>query len=160
MGQIILDEWLFETGYINFDYGHGVAEWSLTIIPHKLLALSLTGALLGLNVGLLLGQPLTGTWLPQGIRIARFGLLTGAGVLCASVTNATVFSVVHCAAPSWIGSLAVLGFDSYDLYAIERFGPAISLIGFALLIVSALLIARDSRQRASAVSRPSPQGVT
>ena len=34
----------------NYHYGHGVAEWSLSIIPHKLVIMSLAGALVGLNV--------------------------------------------------------------------------------------------------------------
>ena len=54
MVPIILNEWLLEIGYMNYDYGHGVAEWSLSIIPHKLAIMSLAGALIGLNVTLLL----------------------------------------------------------------------------------------------------------
>ncbi len=143
MVPIILDEWLIETGYMDYDYGHGIADWSLSIIPHKLAILSLAGALIGLNVGLLLGRRRVGSWRRQGIQAVGFGFLTGAGVVCASVTNATVFSVVHCATPSWVGSLAVLGFDSYDLFAIEPYGSIICLLGLAALAASALLIARD-----------------
>jgi len=145
MVSIMLDEWLLETGYMDFDYGHGIADWSLSIIPHKLAILALAGALVGLNVGLLLGQRTVRSWRRQGVQAARFGLLTGAGVVCASVTNATVFSVVHCATPSWVGSLAVLGFDSYDVFAIEPYGPIICLFGLAALAVSAVLIARERR---------------
>ena len=53
MVPIILNEWLLEIGYMNYDYGHGVAEWSLSIIPHKLAIMSLAGALIGLNITLL-----------------------------------------------------------------------------------------------------------
>jgi len=144
MVPIILDEWLIETGYMDYDYGHGIADWSLSIIPHKLAILSLAGALIGLNVGLLLGRRSVGSWRRQGIQAVGFELLTGAGVVCASVTNATVFSVVHCATPSWVGSLAVLGFDSYDVFAIEPYGSIICLLGLAALAASTLLIARDS----------------
>jgi hypothetical protein len=145
MVPIILDEWLIETGYINYDYGHGVAEWSLSIIPHKFAILSLAGALIGLNVALLFGQRNVGTWSQQFVQAGRFGILTSIGALCAGVTNATVFSVVHCATPSWVGSLAVLGFDSYDVFALEPFGPLISFLGLAALAVSAWLIVRDDR---------------
>ncbi len=149
MVAISLDEWLIETGYMDFDYGHGIADWSLSIIPHKLVILSLAGALVGLNFGLLLSQRTVGSWWLQGVQACRFGLLTGAGALCASVTNATVFSVVHCATPSWVGSLAVLGFDSYDVFAIEPYGPIICLFGLAVLASSALLIVRDGRTAGS-----------
>jgi hypothetical protein len=150
MVPIILDEWLIETGFINYDYGHGVAEWSLSIIPHKFAILSVAGALIGLNVALLLGQQGVGTWSQQFFRMGRFGILTGIGALCAGVTNATVFSVVHCATPSWVGSLAVLGFDSYDVFPLEPYGPLISFAGLAALAVSAWLIARDDRSEKTA----------
>ena len=70
-----------------------------------------------------------GTWSQQFVQAGRFGILTSVGALCAGVTNATVFSVVHCATPSWVGSLAVLGFDSYDVFALEPFGPPHLLLG-------------------------------
>jgi hypothetical protein len=155
MVPIILDEWLFETGYINYGYGRGIAEWSLTIIPHKLAIVSLVGALIGFNVKLLLDQQTTAKLSQQHIRTLLIGALTGAGALCASVTNATVYSVVHCATPSWIGSLAVLGFDSYDVFGIEPFGPIICVLGFVLLAVAALLTV--SGGRAAADSKPLQQ---
>jgi hypothetical protein len=68
-----------------------------------------------------------------------------AGALAASVTNATVFSVVHCATPSWVGSLAVLGFDSYDVFAVEPYGAAICMAGLVALAVSALTIVQDGQ---------------
>ena len=152
MAPIILDEWLFETGYINFDYGHGVAEWSLSIIPYKLAIVSLIGALTGLNFGLLLDRPTIGSLSRQFAEACGFAVLTCAGALSASVTNATVFSVVHCATPSWVGSLAVLGFDSYDVFAIEPFGPFICLLGLAALVGPALLLARDWRAAAQRIA--------
>jgi hypothetical protein len=158
MVPIILDEWLIETGYINYDYGHGVAEWSLSIIPHKFAILSLAGALIGLNVALLVGRPSTGTWWQQFFRMGRFGVLTGVGALCAGMTNATVFSVVHCATPSWVGSLAVIGFDSYDVFPLEPYGPLISFAGLAALAVSAWLIVRDDRPGITTADRLRPQG--
>ncbi len=158
MVPIILDEWLIETGYINYDYGHGVAEWSLSIIPHKFAILALAGGLIGLNVALLVGRPSAGTWSQQFFRMGRFGILTGVGALCAGMTNATVFSVVHCATPSWVGSLAVIGFDSYDVFPLEPYGPLISFAGLAALAFSAWLIARDGRSDTTAADRLRPQG--
>ena len=34
---IALDEWLLELGYIDPAYGHGIAVWSLAVLPAKLL---------------------------------------------------------------------------------------------------------------------------
>jgi hypothetical protein len=143
--RIVADEWLLEVGSMNYDYGNGIADWSLSILPHKLLILSFAGVLIGLNVALLLEQNIADTLPRRIVQACRFGLLASAGALTASVTNATVFSVVHCATPSWVGSLAVLGFDSYDVFALEPYGPAICTAGLTMLAVSALLIVRDGR---------------
>lgn len=142
---IAADEWLLEIGSMNYDYGNGVADWSLSILPHKLLVLSIVGGLIGLNVALLLKQKVFGTLTQQCIQACRLGMLLSAGALAASVTNATVFSVVHCATPSWVGSLAVLGFDSYDVFAVEPYGTAICMAGLAVLTASALTIVRDGQ---------------
>ncbi|ARP98302.1 hypothetical protein [Pseudorhodoplanes sinuspersici] len=157
MVPIIIDEWLIEAGRINYDYGHGVVEWSFTIIPHKWGLVALAGALLGLNVALLLEQRIPATLAGKCIQASRFGLLTSLGSFCASVTNATVFSVVHCATPSWVGSLAVLGLDSYNLFAIEPFGPTISVLGLAALGISALLLLRDERSSDARARAAIPQ---
>jgi len=153
MLPIIRDEWLIETGYMNYDYGNGIADWSLSIIPHKFLIVSLAGALIGLNVGLLPDRMSMGTFSQQSFQLCQFGLLTSVGALCIGVTNATVFSVVHCARPSWVGSLAVLGFDTFDVFALEPYGPLIGAIGFLALVLSTLLIVRGERSKKGSPAR-------
>jgi hypothetical protein len=155
--KIAADEWLLEIGSMNYEYGNGIADWSLSILPHKLLILCLSGALIGLNVALLLEQKTIGTLRQQIVQACQLGLLASAGALGASVTNATVFSVVHCATPSWVGSLAVLGFDSYDLFAIEPYGPVICAAGLAALAAATLLIVRDGASAADPVSQSIPR---
>jgi len=141
---IAADEWLIETGLMNYDYGNGIADWSMSIVPHKLVILMLTGALIGLNVAVLLELKAAVTLGQQALQIAG-GLLASFGALGASIPNTTVFSVVHCAIPSWIGSFAVLGIDQYDLYPIQPYGPLICAAGLLALTVSALLIAAGDR---------------
>jgi hypothetical protein len=136
---IAADEWLIEIGVMNYDYGNGIADWSLSVLPHKLVILMLAGALIGLNVAVLLDLTAPATPGLQALQ-AGAGLLASFGALGASVTNATVFSVVHCATPSWVGSFAVLGLDQYDLFPIEPYGPLICTAGLVALIVSAMLI--------------------
>ena len=143
MIPIVLNEWLLEIGYMNYQYGHGVAEWSLSIIPHKLAIMSLAGALIGLNVALLCerqGQPLS----QECTRACRSGFLTCLGALCTGTTSATVFSVACCAAPSWAGSLTILGVETSLAFSLEPFGPIASILGVIVLIVSALWLARDN----------------
>jgi len=143
MVPIILDEWLLEIGYMDFDYGHGIAEWSLSIIPHKLVVLALIGALVGVNVALLAEQNPVGTAARQCANAARSGILASLGTLCASLTSVTLFSVACCATPTWVASLTVLGLGTSTAFAIEPFGPVAALAGIAVLMLSAWLIARD-----------------
>ena len=53
MVPLIGNEWLFETGYMNYDYGHGIAEWSLELIPANLIMVILIGVLVATCVLLL-----------------------------------------------------------------------------------------------------------
>jgi hypothetical protein len=145
MVPIVLNEWLLEIGYMDYSFGHGVSEWSLAIIPHKLVIMSLAGALIGLNIVLLVERHSERTVSQQCVQACRSGVLTSMGAFCTGLTSMTVFSVACCAAPSWAGSLTVLGVETSLAYAIEPFGPMTSMIGLAALVASALWIARDMR---------------
>jgi len=35
--MIINDEWIFEIGFMNYDFGMGISEWSLFLAPTKIL---------------------------------------------------------------------------------------------------------------------------
>lgn len=148
MVPIILNEWLLEFGYMDMNYGHGIAEWSMSFVPHKIALVSLTGALLGLNLGLMFDRNQTGTVTQECLRAGRSGLLTGAGALCAGLTNATLFAVSCCSAPSWVGSFAILGIETSSAFALEPYGPAGTLAGVAMLVISALWLARENRANA------------
>jgi hypothetical protein len=140
---IVANEWLLEVGYMDYGYGHGVAAWSLAIIPHKLLIMSLAGALIGLNVALLFDRQAKWSVSQQCVQACRSGFLTSLGGFCAGLTSMTVFSVACCAAPSWAGSLTVLGVETSLAFALEPFGPIASLFGLAALAVSALWMLYD-----------------
>jgi hypothetical protein len=145
MVPIILNEWLIEIGYMDYAYGHGVADWSLAIIPHKLLIMSLAGALVGINFAFLLEHQPERTLSQQCTQACRSGLLTSLGAFCSGLTSMTVFSVACCAAPSWAGSLTVLGFGTTLAFAIEPFGPIASVVGILALAGSVLWIIHDRR---------------
>jgi hypothetical protein len=158
MVPIIADEWLIEIGRIDYQYGNGIADWTMAIIPHKLLILSLTGALIALNCGLVADRRMRGSIARQCAQACGSGLLTSAGALSASITSATIFSVACCSAPSWVGSLAVLGVETSSAFALEPYGPAASVFGIAALIISALLIAHDGRTPEQPTPQRSPHG--
>jgi hypothetical protein len=114
---------------------------------------TLIGALIGLNFVLIADQRPAGTPVQQYVRTMRSGLLTSVGAMCASLTGITLFWVVCHSSPSWVVSLAILGFEVSTSLAIEPIGPAVSLAGFAMLVLSALLIVRDDRAAAAAPLR-------
>lgn len=159
MVPIVLNEWLLEIGYMDYQYGHGVAEWSLSIIPHKLAIMSLAGALIGLNVALLTERQASQSLARDCTRACRSGVFTCLGALCTGLTSATVFSVACCAVPSWAGSLTILGMETSLAFSLEPYGPLASVVGIGVLGVSAVWLARDNRSEASRGTLATPQGV-
>ena len=148
MVPIILNEWILEIGYMNMEYGNGIAEWSLSFEPHKILLISLTGALIGLNFGLMLDRLEAARLTAQEcVRAGGSGILTSIGALFAGLTNATLFSIACCSTPSWVGSLAILGVETSSAFALEPYGAAGSALGLIMLVVAALWLARDTDAR-------------
>lgn len=156
MVPIILNEWLLEVGYMDMSYGHGIAEWSLSLQPHKILLVSLTGALIGLNLGLMLDRlEAAGSATQACLRAGSSGVLTSVGALFTGLTNATLFSIACCSTPSWVGSLSILGVETSSAFALEPYGQAGSALGLAMLAVSALWLAQAGRWRNRARLTPS-----
>jgi hypothetical protein len=145
MLPIIMDEWLLEIGYMNYTFGNGVSEWSLLIIPHKLLMIVLAGALIALNFALAADEEPSGSLWRQSLRSARNGLLMGVGITLAGVSSITLFWVVCHSGPSWIVSLAVLGIDTPTALRFAPLGPALYSAGIAILLLAALLAVHDIR---------------
>jgi hypothetical protein len=152
MVPIILNEWLLEIGHMNYAYGHGVSEWSLLIIPHKFVLVTLIGALVGLNFAVIADQQPAGSAIRQSLRTVRCGLMTSVGALCAGLIGVTLFWVVCHSSPSWVVSLAILGVEVSTSLALEPIGPAISLAGLALLILSLWLTVRGQRRPDAPIS--------
>lgn len=139
MLPIIFDEWLLEVGYMNRNYGRGVSEWSVQIIPAKLAVVLAIGALVATNI-LLLKQ------LPRACARATpySGLAaTGLGAALVGFTSVTLTWVVCCAAPSWAVGLAMLGVSVATAFGVQPYGPVITLAGFVALFGATYLLARD-----------------
>jgi hypothetical protein len=134
--SIALDEWLLEVGYMNHDYGLGISEWSLALIPHKMLLVVLAGLLVALNVVLLARRRDRGAG----------ALATGVGAACAVTGSVTLFWVVCCATPTWSVGLAMLGIvGSTTALLLDPFGTWIALAGFLILLVAAIALASGTR---------------
>ncbi|MAY32642.1 MAG: hypothetical protein CMM86_08560 [Rhodovulum sp.] len=143
MGPIIWEEWLLEVGHMNYDYGAGISEWSLNVIPSRLFVLFVLGAMMALCLGLMRGDTCSRT-ASGSMRAA-----TGLGALLIAMTNATMSWVVCCATPTWVVGLAMLGLGVSSSLALERVGPVFSIFGFALLVAMIFTLAwRRARQTA------------
>jgi hypothetical protein len=149
--SIVMDEWVLEIGYMNYAFGHGVSEWSLLVIPHKLLMVLVVGALIGVNCALVADQEPVGNLWQQSIRSMRSGLVMSVGTLFASLSSVTLFWVICHSGPSWVVSLAVLGVDAPTALRLDPLGPALFAAGVAVLLLSALLAFRDGRMDAAAI---------
>lgn len=140
MAGIIREEWLIEIGRMNYDYGTGISEWSLNVIPSRLLVLCLLGAMVGLAFSLMRRATCTAPT-AAGLRAT-----TGVGAFLVALTNVTMSWVVCCATPSWVVGLAMLGLGTSTSLALERSGPLLSFVGFGLLSALILFLAwRRSR---------------
>jgi hypothetical protein len=137
MIPIMLDEWLIETGSMNYAYGHGVAEWSFVVVPGK-AAVMLAIAMLAATIAVLLRAVRKSC--PVSLRLAASVGAAG-GTLVAGLASMTITWVVCCAAPTWVVGLAVLGMSVTTAFALQPFGGWLALLGIALLSMIALALA-------------------
>ena len=132
MPPIINDEWLIETGALNYDYGHGIAEWSLAIIPSHVAAALLLSALIATTILLLRRSRDTCPLAERGAGATA----TGLGALFVGTANITMTWVACCATPSWVVGLSLVGFESSSAFALLPYGGALLGGGFAVLLVT------------------------
>jgi hypothetical protein len=136
--EIARQEWLFEIGYLNMAFGHGISEWSLTLIPEKMLVILAMGMILATLWAVSAFRPAACSVGERAGRAAATGL--GAGFV--ALTGATLSWVVCCAYPSWIVGLTMLGLSVATANWLEPLGLWINLAGFSLLTATLLVTAR------------------
>lgn len=138
MIPIILEEWLLEVGFMNYDYGHGISEWSMSVVPTKLVVVLILSALLA--TVLVLANPDAGVCSTAASRGAKTTAGLGAGMV--TLTSLTMTWVVCCATPSWVVGLAMLGVGVSTALWLEWAGPWLTFVGFVLLIGTAAILVR------------------
>ncbi|MEO1204755.1 MAG: hypothetical protein AAFV45_00330 [Pseudomonadota bacterium] len=137
MAPIITEEWLLEVGYMNMSFGNGISEWSLNLIPIKMLVIVVLAMIVATMWALFHERERSCT------RQAIAPLMaTGAGTSLVALTGATMSWVVCCATPSWIVGLAMLGMSVAMANWLEPAGTLVALAGFTLLAVGLLVQAR------------------
>ena len=149
VGPIIWEEWLIEIGYMNYNYGIGLSEWSLNVIPSRLLVMFVMGAMVAWCMVLMRKDSCD---LNTGVTLRA---TTGIGAVLVAMTNATMSWVVCCATPSWVVGLAMLGLGVSTSLAIENLGPVISGLGFGSLSLMIVYLAwRKARSLAEPAEVP------
>jgi hypothetical protein len=134
---IAREEWLVEIGYLNTDFGMGISEWSLTLVPEKMLMMLIMGMLLGAIWALNAERTRACSLGEGGASLTAAG--TGAGLV--ALTGATMTWVVCCASPSWIVGLTMLGMSVAMADWLEPVGLWLNIAGFALLGATAFMMA-------------------
>lgn len=132
MLPIINEEWLIETGAINYHYGNGIAEWSLAVIPSHVLVALLLSALVATSILLLKRSR-------EFCLVAERGAgatATGVGALFVGTANITMTWVACCATPSWVVGLSLLGIETTSAYVLLPYGNALVAGGFAVLALT------------------------
>jgi hypothetical protein len=147
---LVRAEWLFETGFINRDYGRGIAEWSMTIIPEHLLYVILLGVLLATNLVLLLERSAT----TNTVCASCAGAATGVGGSLLGLSNVSLTWALCCGSPNWAVALTFMGFGSTSALWLVPYAPLLAWTGFALLLLPSALLLHDVMRRAPATRRP------
>jgi hypothetical protein len=132
MPAIINDEWLIELGALNYQYGHGIAEWSLAIIPSHVAVALLLSALVAINILLLRRSREICPFAERGAGAT----VTGIGALFVGTANITMTWAACCSTPSWVVGLSLLGVETSSAFVLLPYGDALSGGGFAVLAVS------------------------
>ena len=141
--NIIGDEWVLDIGRMNYSYGHGVAEWAMTIITAKLVVIIGVGALVATALALVLQLRAEGALDLPG----RHGVVTTIiGAALVGVGNATLHWAVACATPSWVASLAMLGMSPALALWLEPVGSFVTAGGFLFLLSALALLAQERTQ--------------
>jgi hypothetical protein len=128
--MIVKDEWVFEIGYMNYDFGSGISEWSLFFAPAKILGVLFLGCLIATNYLLLQRQRRVCTDACASVSSAASGF----GALCVALASITMSWVVCCSTPTWVVGLAMMGLGVSTSLWLEPMGLWVNLLGFSVLL--------------------------
>lgn len=139
---IIGDETFFETGYKDPNY-YGIASWSYTLIPPKVLVVLFMCMLMATFIIMKSYTRRTACQLKNAPKQSS-GITTTAGIGASliSLTNVTLSWVVCCASPNWSVALTMLGLSSSISIMINPYGSYMTLIGMIMLIGAVIFQAR------------------
>jgi hypothetical protein len=135
---IARQEWLLEIGFMNYSFGHGIAEWNVTVWPTRLSMVLLAGLMVSACAVL----TFPGSRAACSVPARRAALAAaGGGAFLVGLSNATLHWVVACATPTWTVTLAMLGMPPAVALWLEPLDTPMIGAGYALLAGAVLLLA-------------------
>lgn len=145
MLTIIVDEWVLEVGFMNYDFGRGIAEWSLFLAPAKIVVVMALGALLATHFVLLRAKNrVCSATISRAARAS-----TGIGAACVALTSMTLSWVVCCATPTWVVGLTILGLGASTSLWLEPLGTWLSYVGFVALLLGVFIATSPATEPAN-----------
>lgn len=133
---IIKDEWVLEVGYMNYDFGIGISQWSLFLAPTKIIGIVTLG---GLAASFYLCTQALRAQRPCYV-VPGIKAIAGVGSLCVALASVTLSWVVCCSTPTWVVGLAIMGLGVSTSLWLEPLGPWVHFAGFALLLAAVLKV--------------------
>lgn len=132
---ITKDEWFYEIGHMNYDFGIGISEWSLFINPFKVFGVFVLGTVIAINYFLLrLDNPNCSVASTRASKVA-----TGFGGTLVAVGSITMSWVVCCSTPTWVVGLAMMGLSVSASLWLEPIGIWVNILGFSILFLAMYL---------------------
>lgn len=141
--SIIAQESFFETGFKDPHY-YGIATWSFSLVPPKMLVVFVMSALMTTYI-ILKSHTKQAVCLLKRSTSVPSPKLTGAaglGTMLVSLTNITLSWVACCATPNWSVALTMLGLSSSISLWLNPYGTYITIIGLVMLVSAIVYQAR------------------
>lgn len=140
--DIMSDETFFETGYKDPNY-YGIATWSFSLVPVKVLMVFVMSMLLVTFLILKRHANLTSCQRDESNKpTPKLNTVAGVGTTMISLTNISLSWVACCAVPNWSVALSMLGLSSSISLWLNPYGKYMTVIGLCLLVAA---IAYESR---------------
>jgi hypothetical protein len=134
--QIISEEWWLEIGFMNFDFGLGISEWSMFVAPWKIFSVLIFSTIL---VTYILVMKHRRQVCSRALNYSS-KITTGFGALFFGFTSLTMSWVVCCATPTWVVGLAIMGLGVSTSLSIEPVGFWLNALSFILMFIALLMV--------------------
>jgi hypothetical protein len=148
---IISEEWWIEIGFMNYDFGLGISEWSMFVSPWKILSvLGFASLVVTYFIVMRYRSQVCSPAVNYSSKIT-----TGLGGLFFGITSLTMSWVVCCATPTWVVGLAIMGLGVSTSLSIEPVGFWLNALGFILMFIALYMVSlKESDNNDNGINNP------